>query len=110
MQNAPKRQLQVSRAWVQAVVVVFLFGFFVLGLLAYRTYTGEPPIPGRIVVPEAYGGANSDRARAETIADFKANRYDAATDTLTFSVAQASAFQTLNGYYRDFFGEPTTKY
>jgi len=163
MQNAPKRQLQVSRGWVQAVVVVFLFGFFVLGLLAYRTYTGEPPIPGRIVGPdgtllftrqdilggqqiflrnglmefgsifghgaylgpdftadylhraallvrEAYGGANSDRARAETIADFKANRYDAATDTLTFSAAQASAFQTLNGYYRDFFGEPTTKY
>jgi nitric oxide reductase subunit B len=48
MQNASKL---VSRAWVQAVIVVFLFGFFVLGLLAYRTYTGEPPIPARVVDP-----------------------------------------------------------
>jgi len=26
-----------------------LFGFFVLGFLAYRTYTEEPPIPGKVV-------------------------------------------------------------
>ena len=26
-----------------------LFGFFVLGLLAYRTYTEQPPIPARVV-------------------------------------------------------------
>jgi nitric oxide reductase subunit B len=31
------------------VLLVFLFGFFVLGFLAYRTYTGEPPIPGKVV-------------------------------------------------------------
>ena len=29
----------VSKGWVQAVVLVMLFGFFVLGLLAYRTFT-----------------------------------------------------------------------
>jgi len=26
-----------------------LFDFFALGLLAYRTYTGEPPIPAQVV-------------------------------------------------------------
>lgn len=33
-----RRELLVSRGWVQAVGLVVLFGFFVLGLLAYRTY------------------------------------------------------------------------
>src|SRR5437868_11674175 len=46
-----KRDLLISKAWIQAVVIVFLFGFLVLGLLAYRTYTGEPPIPARVVDP-----------------------------------------------------------
>lgn len=41
----------VSKGWVQAVIIVLVFGFFVLGLLAYRTYTGEPPIPLRTVDP-----------------------------------------------------------
>jgi nitric oxide reductase subunit B len=31
------------------VVLVVLFGFFVLGLLAYRTYMAHPPVPGRVV-------------------------------------------------------------
>ena len=34
---------------VQAVVLVVLFGFFVLGLLAYRTYMAQPPVPARVV-------------------------------------------------------------
>ena len=33
-----RRGLLVSRVWVQAAVLVVLFGFFILGLLAYRTY------------------------------------------------------------------------
>jgi nitric oxide reductase subunit B len=41
----------VSRGWIQASVLVFLFGFFVLGMLAYRTYSGQPPIPERVVGP-----------------------------------------------------------
>ncbi len=41
MEIANKRDLLVSKAWIQAVAVVVLFGFFVLGLLAYRTYSGE---------------------------------------------------------------------
>jgi nitric oxide reductase subunit B len=41
--------LLVSKGWVQAVLLVVLFGFFVLGLLAYRTYQAKPPIPDRVV-------------------------------------------------------------
>src|SRR5215216_5942073 len=49
-----RRGLLVSRGWVQAVALVVLFGFFVLGLLAYRAYSGQPPIPERVV--ESGGG------------------------------------------------------
>ena len=45
--KSANRGLLVSKGWVQAVVIVVVFGFFVLGLLAYRTYTDEPPIPER---------------------------------------------------------------
>lgn len=46
-----RRELLVSKGWVQAVLLVLLFGFFVLGLLAYRTYDAKPPIPERVVDP-----------------------------------------------------------
>jgi nitric oxide reductase subunit B len=46
-----RRELLVSKGWVQAVGLVVLFGFFVLGLLAYRAYSGQPPIPERVVDP-----------------------------------------------------------
>ena len=46
-----KRKLIVSPVWLQASVLVFLFGFFVLGLLAYRTYEAAPPIPDTVVDP-----------------------------------------------------------
>ena len=42
----------ISKGWVQAVLLVVLFGFFVLGLLAYRTYDAKPPIPDRVVDPQ----------------------------------------------------------
>jgi nitrate/nitrite transporter NarK len=48
---ARRRELLLSKGWVQAVVLVVLFGFFVLGLLAYRTYQAKPPIPERVVDP-----------------------------------------------------------
>src|SRR5262245_12295898 len=44
-----KRDLLVSKGWIQAIIVVGLFGFFILGILAYRTYTDEPPIPLRVL-------------------------------------------------------------
>jgi nitric oxide reductase subunit B len=41
--------LLVSKGWVQGVLLVVLFGFFVMGLLAYRTYQAKPPTPQRVV-------------------------------------------------------------
>lgn len=49
IQAVPRRGLMVSRAWLQAVGVVVLFGFLIMGLLAYRTYIDEPPIPKQVV-------------------------------------------------------------
>ena len=163
MEGRSKRGLLVSKGWVQAIAIIFLFGFFVLGLLAYRTYTSEPPVPAKVVDPagqvlftradimrgqetflrnglmeygsifghgaylgpdftadylhraalivrDEYGGAASDRAGAQTIQDFKTNRYDPATGTLAFTAAQARAFQKLQAHYGKFFTEPSTKY
>ena len=45
MQRSQRRELLVSKGWVQGVALVVLFGFFVLGLLAYRTYQAKPPTP-----------------------------------------------------------------
>jgi nitric oxide reductase subunit B len=44
-----RREFLISKTWIQAVVLVVLCGFFVLGLLAYRTYMAHPPVPARIV-------------------------------------------------------------
>ncbi|CAM3025478.1 Nitric-oxide reductase large subunit [Prescottella defluvii] len=41
--------MQISKTWVQAVGLVMVFGFFVLGFLAYRTYTDSMPRPVRVV-------------------------------------------------------------
>jgi len=41
----------VSKTWVQAVALVMLFGFTVMGLLAFRTYTDSMPQPERVVDP-----------------------------------------------------------
>jgi nitric oxide reductase large subunit len=49
-----RREFLISKGWIQAVVLVVLFGFFVLGLLAYRNYTSHPAVPKRVVTP---GGA-----------------------------------------------------
>src|SRR5512140_703280 len=140
--DLPKRNLLVSRTWIQAVALVVVFGFFVLGLLAYRTYSGEAPIPARVVDPngivlftgdditggqqvflrnglmeygsifghgaylgpdytadylrraatavfEVHGGQQSDSANSKTVAEFKTNRYDAASGSLTFTEAQS---------------------
>ena len=49
MEAAQRREFLISKAWIQAVVLVVLCGFFVLGLLAYRTYMAHPPVPDRVV-------------------------------------------------------------
>ncbi len=163
MEGSPRRELLVSKGWLQAVALVVLFGFFVLGLLAYRTYTEQPPIPERVVDPdgqtiftkadvmsgqevflrnglmeygsifghgaylgpdytaeylhnaalfvrEHYGGPDSDRARSRTIDDFQTNRYDAGTDRLKYTTAQAAAFYSQRIRYGEFFSNPTTEF
>jgi nitric oxide reductase subunit B len=163
MEKTQSRRLLISKGWIQAVAIVVVFGFFVLGLLAYLTYTDEPPIPAKVIDPQGrvlfarddvvkgqgvflrnglmeygsifghgaylgpdftadylhraalmvidfYGGAASDRAKAQAVADFKTNRYDNATGTLLFTEAQAGAFEKLENFYGDFFAEPSTKY
>jgi nitric oxide reductase subunit B len=50
-QRSGRRDLLVPKGWIQAVAVMVLFGVFVLGFLAYRTYSGEAPIPARVLGP-----------------------------------------------------------
>jgi nitric oxide reductase subunit B len=46
-----RRGFLISKTWIQVVLLVVLCGFFVLGLLAYRTYVAGPPVPSRVVDP-----------------------------------------------------------
>jgi nitric oxide reductase subunit B len=147
---------------MQSVVIVGLVGFLLLGILAYRTYSDEPPIPSRVlgaqgqllftredviagqevflknglmqygsifghggylgpdftadylhraalISDEQYGGSSSNSARQQTVGDFKANRYDAASGVLTFSPAQTEAFHRLVRHYGEFFAAPDTR-
>jgi len=163
MAEMAQRKLLISKGWIQAVVIVMLCGFLILGMLAYRTYTDEPPIPSQVVDPngqvlftaadviagqevflrnglmeygsifghgaylgpdftadylhraalivtEHYGGSSLEAAKQQTITDFKTNRYDSVTGVLTYTAAQVEAFEKLDLYYGEFFGNPTTKY
>ena len=61
MESSGRRGFLLSKGWMQAVVIVVLVGFTVLGLLAYRTYQAKPPIPARVVDPQGrvlYTGAD----------------------------------------------------
>ncbi|HEX5400277.1 MAG TPA: cbb3-type cytochrome c oxidase subunit I, partial [Verrucomicrobiae bacterium] len=49
MNESSRQPMLISKGWIQAVALVMLFGFFVMGLLAYYTYTDEPPIPAKVV-------------------------------------------------------------
>ena len=49
-----KAELAISKGWVQGVALVFIFGFFVMGFLAYRTYTDSMALPTQVV---GQGGA-----------------------------------------------------
>lgn len=50
-QPVRRNTMLVSKGWVQAVALVMLFGFFVMGLLAYRTYTDSMPQPRKVTDP-----------------------------------------------------------
>ncbi|OBI46534.1 nitric oxide reductase [Mycobacterium kyorinense] len=39
----------IGKGWVQGVALVMIFGFLVMGILAYRTYTASMPMPDKVV-------------------------------------------------------------
>ena len=39
----------VGKGWIQGVALVMIFGFLVMGILAYRTYTASMPMPDKVV-------------------------------------------------------------
>ena len=43
-----RRELLISKGWIQAVALLGLCGFLLLGIFAYRTYTDEPPIASKV--------------------------------------------------------------
>ena len=50
----------VSKGWVQGVALVMIFGFFVMGFLAVRTYTDGMPQPSTVITQngdEVFSGA-----------------------------------------------------
>lgn len=154
--------MMVGKGWVQGVAIVMLFGFTVMGILAYRTYTNSMPQPEKVVSASGavvfttqditagqklflarglmeygsivgHGGylgpdftadylrrsatfveeqLRSQRVtdpHAEMIREFRTNRYDEATKTLTFTDNQVKAFEANQQHYADFFGEDSTK-
>ncbi len=44
--------IAISKGWVQGVALVLLFGFLVMGILAYRTYSDGMPEPKRAVAED----------------------------------------------------------
>ena len=44
-----KRPMPISSWWLQGAILTYLFGFAVLGILAYLTYADQPPIPARFL-------------------------------------------------------------
>lgn len=46
--SSSKTELAISKGWIQGVAMVFVFGFFVMGLLAFRTYSDSMPQPEQV--------------------------------------------------------------
>ena len=44
-----QKQPAIGKGWVQGVALVLIFGFFVMGILVYRTYTASMPMPDKVV-------------------------------------------------------------
>jgi nitric oxide reductase subunit B len=39
----------IGKGWAQGVALVMIFGFLIMGILAYRTYTASMPMPSNVV-------------------------------------------------------------
>jgi nitric oxide reductase subunit B len=57
-----------------------------------------------------YTDAGEQDPQGKTVAEWRTNRYDAASGTLTFTPVQADAYRQQLQYYASFFGENSTKY
>jgi nitric oxide reductase subunit B len=153
----------LGKGWAQGVALVMIFGFTVMGILVYRSYTASMPTPDRAVSDSgqvlfteadithgqelyqarglmqygsvlghgAYLGADytadylrqaadnvADQLRAQgvdqihdrVVEQFRTNRFDPKTKTLTFTAEQARAFDDIRAHYAAYFGEDSTKY
>nr|BFE79309.1 hypothetical protein GCM10020093_019100 [Planobispora longispora] len=49
MEPVPRSERLIAKGWIQGVALVMIFGFFVMGFLAVRTYTDAMPQPERVV-------------------------------------------------------------
>jgi nitric oxide reductase subunit B len=47
--DGPASQPLIGKGWIQGVALVMIFGFLVMGILAYRTYTASMPLPDKVV-------------------------------------------------------------
>ncbi len=158
----------LSPWWKQAVILVMIFGFSLLGLITVKTYQGAPPIPARVVdatgqvvftgedvlggqevflkyglmehgtlwghgaylgpdytaeylhrlaeigrdtlARSRFGRAYKELADGQTLevdgalkATLKQNRYDKASDTLTFTESESAAYRTQVGEWTTYF-------
>lgn len=51
-QDRTRAEIVISKGWVQGVALVMIFGFLVMGILAYRTYTDAMPQPRQVVAED----------------------------------------------------------
>ncbi|HET6667317.1 MAG TPA: cbb3-type cytochrome c oxidase subunit I [Intrasporangium sp.] len=49
--SSDKAELNLSKGWLQGIALVMVFGFFVMGMLAVRTYTDSMPLPETVNGP-----------------------------------------------------------
>ena len=52
VRGSGRAELTLSKGWVQGIALVMVFGFFVMGTLALRTYSDSMPLPQRVTGPD----------------------------------------------------------
>ena len=51
-EKSGRREFMLAKGWLQAVILVILVGFTVLGILAFRTYQAGAPVPVKVLDPK----------------------------------------------------------
>ena len=64
-------------------------------------YTADYLRRSALIVEEGYREDGMSDPRAETISDFRTNRYDSESDTLELTEGQALAFEELQAHYAE---------